>query len=314
MPPSNVYVDKKECGPSTSQDEEKPAKQRVRRYNEKHYLDILSFLDARSLQRIRFASRQFNTLVQKNLSDVARPHLEIVQIRLTNDGEFNCRSETLKALERIPECRLVQLSLVGVSMAETNAEQLCSLMQVQLRASRFYFGRIRDASSDQFYDGMLQSSAFLAMEKIQIDIATYRDRQFLGFTDDAIIEWYFTATPIMGYAVMIVRDVELGADFLEKLFKRFLEQTTPKSISLVLCGQCRQQTEKFEQFVRMRNEVATCTILNETTKEELEVEVMDKNRLEIARRFTRNDSQVDYNRPKLGEYKKRSLTSTKEIN
>lgn len=51
-------------------------------------------------------------------------------------------------------------------MSETNADKLCNLMQVQLRASRYYFGRIRNVRNGRFNDGMLRSNAFLAMEKV----------------------------------------------------------------------------------------------------------------------------------------------------
>jgi len=323
----------------------------MQRSNEKIHLDILRFLDSRSLQKARFASRQLNSLIQKELSDVAVSHLEIVQIRWQNEGGLICRclpsigpahqykpvsmldavawlrplvrncfirlfnlqnleldGEALNALERIPECRLVQLSLVGVSLANTNAQKLCDLMQVQLRANRYYFGRIRNASSDKFFDGMLRSNAFLAMEKIQIDVASYSNCEYLGFTDDAIIEWYFKANPILGYAVMIMRDVDLREDFVEKLLKKFQQQTQPKSISLVLCGQCRQITTNFEQYISIRNEVSTCALANLQTGEELEVEVMDKSRLEIARRTLKKNIQIGAkpNQKQLGAYRKLS--------
>ncbi|KAI6234175.1 hypothetical protein M3Y99_00833500 [Aphelenchoides fujianensis] len=299
---------------------------------EKIHLDVLRFLDSRSLQQARFVCRRFDSLVRRHLRDVARPHLEIVQIRQLDDDPlapfFLCRclpstgsvrqfraasirtavewlrpllggtfvrlfnlqnvdltAEVLEALLRLPaDFRLVQLSFVGVSFARSLPLQLAALLSGELRAARFYFGRLRDVRPADFFDRMLESEAFRRAEKIQIDVATYVERPFLGFSDDAILRWFFAARPLQGYGVMIVRDVELGDDFLSKLLERFLAETTANTLSLVVCGQCRQNTRDYAQFVTLRNETPTCVVPNVRTGEQLEVEVLDKRRLEIARR------------------------------
>ncbi|KAI6234354.1 hypothetical protein M3Y99_00806800 [Aphelenchoides fujianensis] len=299
---------------------------------EKIHLDVLRFLDSRSLQHAPFVCRRFDSLVRQHLRDVARPHLEIVQIRQLDDDPlvpfFSCRclpstgavrqfravsigaavewlrpllagtfvrlfnlqnvdltAEVLEALRRLPaDFRLVQLSFVGVSFVHSLPPELAALLSGELRAARFYFGRLRGVRPADFFDRMLESEAFRRAEKIQIDVATYVERPFLGFSDDAILRWFFAARPLQGYGVMIVRDVELGDDFLAKLLERFLVETTANTLSLVVCGQCRQNTRDYAQFVTLRNETPTCVVPNVRTGEQLEVEVLDKRRLEIARR------------------------------
>ncbi|KAI6195684.1 hypothetical protein M3Y94_01016800 [Aphelenchoides besseyi] len=314
---------------------------KMRRSNDQFHLEVLRFLDSHSLQAARLTCRSLNSLISEHLNEVARTHLEIVQIRQldsdsnNNSRVFTCRClpsrgsvkqfrtdsihlavewlrplvrgtflrlfnlqnldidhHVLDALTQLPvDFRLVQLSLVGVSLRESEPQKLCDLMQRQLRATRYYFGRIRDVRSIDFFDGMLKSDAFLAMEKIQIDVATYVDRAYLGLSDDAIIEWFFEAAPILGYGVLIARDVELADDFLQKLLNRFLLQHTPKTISLVVCGHCQQNTSEYSSYVTIRNETSTCVVPNMRTGEQLEVEVLSKERLEIARRPLTKDAQ-----------------------
>ncbi|KAI6193013.1 hypothetical protein M3Y96_00973100 [Aphelenchoides besseyi] len=211
---------------------------------------------------------------------------------LFNLQNLDINHQVLDALTQLfIDFRLVQLSLVGVSLRKSEPQKLCSLLQRQLRATRYYFGRIKDVRSIDFFDGMLQSDVFLSMEKIQIDVATYVGRAYLSLSDDAIIQWFFEAAPILGYGVLIVRDVELADDFLQKLLNRFLLQHTPKTISLVVCGHCQQNTSEYSSYVTIRNETPTCVVPNMRTGEQLEVEVLNKERLEIARRPLTRDAQ-----------------------
>jgi uncharacterized HAD superfamily protein len=52
-------------------------------------------------------------------------------------------------------------------MRNSDPIKLEHLIKNQLRATRYYFGRITNVPENQFFDYMLRSEAFLSIEKVK---------------------------------------------------------------------------------------------------------------------------------------------------